>query len=136
MYGKQIQQWNTKPIKNKYILVVLVFSFAYAIYCVFSYILYSLFPKMYNLYNVRFCFSSRWYISDFFFISIPISGSKFIVPSYLFIVFVPFLGIICSCFVMYRGFHEKGSLSCLSVLGIDRQSPFALNECRLQEPFI
>ena len=34
----------------------------------------------------------------------------------------------------YRGFHEKGTLSYLCALMIDRQSP--LNECTLQVPFI
>ena len=35
---------------------------------------------------------------------------------------------------IYRGFHEKGTLSYLCALGIDRCSP--LNECTLQVPFI
>ena len=34
----------------------------------------------------------------------------------------------------YRGFHEKGTLSYLCALGIDRCSPS--NECTLQVPFI
>ena len=35
---------------------------------------------------------------------------------------------------MYWGFHEKGTLSYLCALGIDRKSP--LHECTLQVPFI
>ena len=38
------------------------------------------------------------------------------------------------CTRTYLGFHEKGFLSYLCALGIDRQSP--LNECTLLEPFI
>ena len=47
------------------------------------------------------------------------------------------LSVICSLFsprFQYRGFHEKGTLSYLCALGIDRLSP--LNECTLQVPFI
>ena len=45
------------------------------------------------------------------------------------------LGILSNFrMLVYRGFHEKGTLSYLCGLGIDRLSP--LNECTLHVPFI
>ena len=50
------------------------------------------------------------------------------------VIFLTNMTLMNVSYIYTPGFHEKGSLSYLCAIGIDRQSP--LNECTLQETFI